>query len=1138
MARPVRGLAERIRGGPGPRTLTNRGVKLAQVCQSTGNLSALSDAVALFRAALSATPDGHPFRAARLNNLAGALQMQAELTEDDTLMAEAAEVTRQAVAALPAGHRARGAALASLSLVLLTLSGREKGTAVFEEAAQAARDAVALAPAGHPGRAARMSNLATIVRELYGRTGQEALLMEAAQANRDALAACRDGDPDRVSYLANLSGTLLAYYRRTGDPAALAELLPAARDAVCAAPDTHPGRGGALNNLGLACRAQFEHTVDVAVLTEAVQAAGDAAAAAGNRFERAMYLNNLSLAWQATAERSGETGALNEAVRAARDAVAAVPEHDLDRAAYLSNLSAALRMSAERTGDAATLSEAVQAAQDAAAAIPGDHPERGAYLHNLSTVLLLKFEHTTDSAALAVAARAAVDSVAAIPGGHPGLARRLSNLSLVLLAVSKRTEDSIALTEAVQAARNAVAASPEDDPQRPVRLASLSIALQTLSDRTRDVALGTEGAQAARDALAATPTDHPARAAHLTNLSIALQRLSRHHSDPAMLAEAIQAGRDAVAAESADQGDRAGVLINLGNALEMLSGRTGEIPVLAEAMTCFLRAAQNTGAPTATRVGAYRSVARLSGRAGGSPTEALDAMQTAVSLLLRLTPRVLARADREHSLRRLSLLAGEAAAAAVNAGSPDQAVALLEQARGVLIADALNARGSDLRRLRELRPDLADQFSALRARIEALDYAADLRAADTTAGIADPPRARQDAHAAWDHLLAQIRAAGGLEDFLRPPSADELVRQAVYGPIVLVYASQVRCDALILGDEPAAPVRLVPLAELTETDADRQIDRLLRALEADRDPAASRASRRAAQIEILAVLGWMWDTIAEPVLGSLGYASEPAHGQPWPRVWWCPVGTLALLPLHAAGHHADRKADPGDRTRTVLDLVVSSYASTIRSLAYARAQRPDPAADTTLIVAVPDAPGTPRLPGVDEEVGVLASTVPRARVLRQPRREAVLMALRSHPLVHFACHGYADLDQPRASQLILEDAPLTVSDISAQLLSGRLAYLSACDSTVTAPALANESLHITGAFQLAGYQHVIGTLWPVNDAAACRLALDFYRQLTGDGSTVPDANQAALALHRAVRRLRSRYPAHPSVWASHIHTGA
>jgi CHAT domain-containing protein len=142
--------------------------------------------------------------------------------------------------------------------------------------------------------------------------------------------------------------------------------------------------------------------------------------------------------------------------------------------------------------------------------------------------------------------------------------------------------------------------------------------------------------------------------------------------------------------------------------------------------------------------------------------------------------------------------------------------------------------------------------------------------------------------------------------------------------------------------------------------------------------------------------------------------------------------------------------------------------------------------------------------------------------------------------VHFTCHGYANWADPSASMLVVSGgpaAPLTVADISTLQLTGTLAYLSACDTTVTSPNLADEAIHITGAFHLAGYAHVIGTLWPVDDNTSRDLACDIYRQLTHGGRTAPDTGSAAHALHHATRRLREQHPDRPGLWAAHTHTG-
>ena len=1193
---PMRRLYQQTHGhsgdtGPDPGALSDRAIDLATVYQSTGELPLLSEAVGLLRAAVAATPAGHRDRPMILSNLLITLRVLFERTGDSPMLAEAVQAGRDAIAATPAGHADRAGRLSRLGAALRVLFERTGDSAVLAEAVQAFRDAVAATPAGHPDRAGYLfslgaalqvmfertgepavlaeaigpfraavaatpaghpdrarylNNLGNAVRMLFERTGDSSVLPEAVQAGRDAVAATPAGHPDRAAVLCNLGAALQVLSARTGDTTMLAEAVQACRDAVAATPAGHPDRAIVLNSLGNALQVLSGRTVDSPVLAEAVQAARDAVAAtpAGHP-DRAGYLSSLGAALQVLAVRTVDSAVLAEAVQACRDAVAATAAGDPDRAGYLSNLGAALQVLAVRTGDSAVLAEAVQAGRDAVAATPAGHSDSARYLTNLGNTLQKLSERTGDSAVLAEAVQAGRDAVAATPAGHPDRAAVLNNLGNALQKLSERTGDGAVLAEAVQAGRDAVAATSTDHPDYAGQMNNLGNTLRALSVRTGDSAVLAEAVQAGRDAVAATPADSPDLAAVLANIGGALRVLSERTGDSATLAEAVQAGRDAVAATPIDHPDYAGRLFNLGTVLRLLSGRPGQAAVLVEAGGCFRAAAENASAPAAVRISAYRAVAGLPGRAGGSPEGALAAVEAAVGLLPQVAPRALARADREHSLGQLASLAGQAAAAAVTARRPGRAVELLEQTRGVLVADTLDARSSDLTRLRGHSPGLADEFDELRSRIDALDYpgAFAFQAADTGGGEPDPAQARRDAHAAWPVLIARIRAVGGFENFLDPPGIRQLALQAQDGPVVFIYTSPSRCDALIVTGDPRSPVRLVPLADLTEEDAYRQANRLLNARRVAGDPRADPIVRIAAQPEILDVLAWMWDTLTGPVLAALGLVTTPADGQPSPRVWWCPVGILAYLPLHAAGHHHDLTAGHANdqpQPRTVLDRVVSSYTTTVRGLAYARAQHPDPAADTTLIIAVPDAPGASPLPGAAAEASALEDLIPGARLLPRPTRDSVLAALPGHTVAHFACHGYADWANPAASQLILYDhatTPLTVADVSARHLTGGLAYLSACDTGVTSPALANEAVHITGAFQLAGYQNVIGTLWPVSDTAARDLACDFYSQLTRHGTTPPDTSRAAHALHNATRRLRGEYPPNPTFWAAHTHTG-
>jgi CHAT domain-containing protein len=99
-------------------------------------------------------------------------------------------------------------------------------------------------------------------------------------------------------------------------------------------------------------------------------------------------------------------------------------------------------------------------------------------------------------------------------------------------------------------------------------------------------------------------------------------------------------------------------------------------------------------------------------------------------------------------------------------------------------------------------------------------------------------------------------------------------------------------------------------------------------------------------------------------------------------------------------------------------------------------------------------------------------------------------------------------------------------------IGGGLAFLSACETAVGDAALADESLTLAGAFQAAGYRHVIATQWTVSDRVMWQLVRDFYRNLPREA---PEG--AARALHQAVLRTRQHHAEHPAAWAQFVHVG-
>jgi hypothetical protein len=294
---------------------------------------------------------------------------------------------------------------------------------------------------------------------------------------------------------------------------------------------------------------------------------------------------------------------------------------------------------------------------------------------------------------------------------------------------------------------------------------------------------------------------------------------------------------------------------------------------------------------------------------------------------------------------------------------------------------------------------------------------------------------------------------------------------------------------------------------------------------------------------IFTILEWMWDAIAEPVLNALGHTRTPTGpAQEWPRVWWCPTGPLAVMPLHAAGYHPRdanhaRNMNPDELARTVASRVVSSYTPTLAALVRARRKPDGPVAQ--LAIGAARAPGQSYLPGVMPELEAIRKHLPAppARHLtgQDATAAAVLRALPACSWLHLSCHAFQHPDDPAASAFLLHDKPLTMGDLSAaRIPSPDLAYLSACETASSDLRLIDESFHLASALQLIGFRHVLATLWPISDKQAPAMAEMIYSSLT---RVEPDADRSAAALHEATARLRRAHPEDPLLWAPYIHLG-
>ncbi|MEV6871489.1 CHAT domain-containing protein [Amycolatopsis sp. NPDC051128] len=336
--------------------------------------------------------------------------------------------------------------------------------------------------------------------------------------------------------------------------------------------------------------------------------------------------------------------------------------------------------------------------------------------------------------------------------------------------------------------------------------------------------------------------------------------------------------------------------------------------------------------------------------------------------------------------------------------------------------------------------------------------------------------------------------------------------------MVLVNAGRRRSDAIVVTGD-AEPV-CVPLPDLVLNDVFSQARELM---DVTHDGSSLSSVLRRHRV-LRDVLSWLWDAFVSRVVDTLPSVSGTAA--PLPRVWWMPIGLLGLFPLHAAGH----PGEPG-----ALDRVVSSYTPTLRALAHARA-RPRATARHQFTVALTRTPGLRDLPGTAAEAAVLHALHADGTPLidHDATTTRVLAGIAKATWAHFACHARADLATPSLSGLRLHDGTLPLPDISRlRLAHAELAYLSACSTAHGGTWLADEVLHLASAFQVAGYRHVIASLWPLDDRIAAKAAAAFYHRMPD----TPVADHAASALHHITRDLRDEHPDRADLWAPLIHSG-
>lgn len=255
--------------------------------------------------------------------------------------------------------------------------------------------------------------------------------------------------------------------------------------------------------------------------------------------------------------------------------------------------------------------------------------------------------------------------------------------------------------------------------------------------------------------------------------------------------------------------------------------------------------------------------------------------------------------------------------------------------------------------------------------------------------------------------------------------------------------------------------------------------------------------------------GWAW-RVAGYELGATAERLRRPDGAR-PRLVLVPFGALARVPWHAAGR--------------LPELAAVSVTSSARLLCQATA-RPAWSDGAQLVIGNP----TGDLPGAGAEARAVSDAFhPDATYLGRDTGdtdgagtaaellERLGAGAPALSLLHLACHGRADPEDPRRSHLRLADRPVSIDEVLALRPTAPLdvgtVCLAAC-STNTSGVDYDEAFSIASAFLAAGARTVFATMWPVPDDHTSRLMFMIHHYLSAEGCA------PAQALHRARRWAR------------------
>ncbi|KAF8196370.1 CHAT domain-containing protein [Mycena galopus ATCC 62051] len=1022
---------------------------------------------------------------------------------------------------------------------------------------------------GHSAREGVLGQLGQMLLIRFKHTGNAADLDRAIDVILEALDL---GTPSHSNWDISINSLAEAYHARfvrKGNLEDIDAAIKLYRDALAVCCQGHPNHSSTLRSLGNAAKSRFRHgSCDINDINHAIQVYREALTiySPGDP-DRAILLYDLAHAIYLRSGEEKHAKDIDGSIELYREALQCVhqEQHTL-HAQILHSLANMVRI----RGQLQDIDEAVELTRQSLCLYPSNHRERPAALNNLAGMLCERFQRGGAFKDIDDSIELHRQLLLSLALDDPNRCGSLDNLANALCEQFGRQHDERVLEEAIALKRQVLVVCPSEHPQRANYHSNLASSLLIRFREYGNIKDINDAIDLYKITLSLCPHSHPDRGIFLNGFAIVSQELYVSQGNLEDIQKTVELHREALdSIHSQSHPDRAKWLSDLGNALFMVYANQKDERTLFDGITACQEAAKDLSSPPLTRFHFLYNWAK--GASEHSHPSALVAYQKAIALLPQLAALHLDITSRHEIMTRDTVVwvVFLGATCAINQGQNHLALEFLEASRSLFWSQALQLR-TPLERLAAAQPQLAARLSQLSRELEDSSFRDTSRILSNDARRAFSREAEgarcRKLNAEWAEIIKSVQQLRGFEDFMQPKSIKALKQAAVSGPIVIFIPStsisfalvvtssdEVQCVRLPLINRPGAELYAdlafalsktgfdidtffaSRVCEDTPTESSELMDRLL----------AKRKQRHqntGSEDIFREYLELIWVEMVKPVFNVLGLKKSDTPS----RLWLCPTGPFAFVPIHAAGRYREHGKD------CVSDYVVPSYIPTLSALL--NPPTDVPAVFKMTAVIEPHAPNCSPLPGTEAELACIKDKVPAGwfTSLVNTTEDAVIKHLQESSLVHFACHGLQDPTNPLNSGLMLSDGRLKVSRImrragnettNRRLNEMSLAFLSACETGKGETKTPDEAMHLAATLLFAGFRGVVATMWSMQDADGPKIANLFYEQIfkgckaASDSRVLPDLTKAAEALHFAVGELRKEPDISFRRWVPFVYYG-